>query len=106
MGELRCAVDGYEEADFTFIGTGFRYVDMEIPDGVMLEPLPGFALSDSLWAVSTIAVDLPAGLIEDAQNAFISGFNGAAIFSAISVTILGILAAVMLRHIEPLGPSE
>ena len=50
--------------------------------------------------------NLPAGLIEDAQNAFISGFNGAAIFSAISVTILAILAAVMLRHVEPLGPSD
>ena len=64
------------------------------------------AVSDSLWAASTIAAELPAGLIEDAQNAFISGFNGAAIFSAISVTTLAILAAVMLRHIEPLGPSD
>ena len=64
------------------------------------------AVSDSLWAASTIAAELPAGLIEDAQNAFISGFNGAAIFSAISVMTLAILAAVMLRHIEPLGPSD
>ncbi len=64
------------------------------------------AVGDSLWAASTIAVDLPAGLIEDAQDAFISGFNGAAIFSAVSVTILAILAAVMLRHIEPLGSSD
>ena len=64
------------------------------------------AVSDSLWAASTIAADLPTGLIEEAQNAFISGFNGAAIFSAVSVTILAILAAVMLRHVEPLGPSD
>ena len=78
----------------------------------MLDRIPGtlgeearLAVSDSLWAASTIAADLPAGLIEDAQNAFVSGFNGAAIFSAVSVTILAILAAVMLRHIEPLGPS-
>lgn len=64
------------------------------------------AVSDSLWAASTIAADLPTGLIEEAQNAFISGFNGAAIFSAVSVTILAVLAAVMLRHVEPLGPSD
>ena len=79
----------------------------------MLDRIPGtldeearLAVTDSLWAASTIAADLPAGLIEDAQNAFTSGFNGAAIVSAISVTILAVLAAVMLRHVEPLGQSD
>ena len=77
----------------------------------MLDRIPGaigeearLAGSDSLWAASTIAADLPAGLIEDAQNTFISGFKGAAI-GAVNVTILAILAAAMLRHIERLGPS-
>ena len=79
----------------------------------MLDRIPGtlgeearLAVSDSLWAASTIAADLPAGLIEDAQNAFISGFRGAAIFSAVSVTVLVVLSAVALRHVGTIGPSD
>lgn len=34
------------------------------------------AVSDSLWAASAIAPELPTGLIENAQIAFTAGFNG------------------------------
>ena len=64
------------------------------------------AVSDSLWAASAIAPDLPAGLIEEAQSAFIAGFHGAAAFSAITVTMLVVLAAVTLRHVGTIGPSD
>ena len=64
------------------------------------------AVSDSLWAASAIAPDLPAGLLEDAQGAFIAGFHGAAVFSAVSVTVLVILAVVALRHVGTIGRSD
>ena len=63
-------------------------------------------VSDSLWAATAIAPDLPAGLIEEAQIAFVAGFHGAAVFSAVSVTVLVILAAVALRHVGTIGPSD
>ena len=64
------------------------------------------AVSDSLWAASAMAPELPAGLIEDAKIAFIAGFNGAAVFSALSVSVLVVLAAVALRHIGTIGQSD
>ena len=64
------------------------------------------AVSDSLWAASAMAPDLPDGLLEEARLAFLAGFTGAALFSAISVTLLVILAAVALRHVPPLGQSD
>lgn len=57
------------------------------------------AVGDSLWAASSVAADLPPGLLEQARAAFTAGFNGAAAFSAVSVLVLAILAAVALRHI-------
>ncbi len=63
------------------------------------------AVSDSLWAASTIAADLPPGLIEEAQIAFIAGFTAAAVFSAISVAVLVVLAAVALRQVRRIGQT-
>ena len=64
------------------------------------------SVSDSLWAASAIAPELPGGLIEQAQIAFIAGFRGGAVFSAISVMVLVILAAIALRHVQPIGHSN
>ena len=65
------------------------------------------AVSDSLWAASVVSSsELPAGLIEQAQIAFIAGFNSAAVFSAVSVTVLVVLAAVALRHVGTIGQSD
>ncbi|MBN8944026.1 MAG: MFS transporter [Rhizobiales bacterium] len=64
------------------------------------------AVGDSLWAASSVASELPPGLMEEAQAAFTAGFSGAAAFSAVSVSILAVLAAVSLRHIGVVGGSE
>ncbi|KSV88939.1 hypothetical protein [Sinorhizobium sp. GL28] len=58
------------------------------------------AVSDRLWGALAVRAELPAGLIEDARAAFTTGFNSAAILSAIAVTILAVLAAVGLRYPE------
>lgn len=63
------------------------------------------AVGDSLQAAAALAPELPGALLEEAQTAFIAGFNAAAAFSAAAVAILAVLAAVALRKIPPLdGP--
>ncbi|MBB3980302.1 hypothetical protein GGQ64_005555 [Rhizobium azooxidifex] len=64
------------------------------------------AVADSLWAASSVASELPPGLMEEAQAAFIAGFSSAAVFSAVSVSILAVLAAVSLRHVGIIDGSE
>lgn len=64
------------------------------------------AVGDSLWAASSVASQLPVGLMEEAQAAFTAGFSTAAMFSAVSVSLLAILAAVSLRHIGVIHGSE
>ncbi|RJL20770.1 MFS transporter [Paracoccus siganidrum] len=79
----------------------------------MLERLPDDtpetlreAVADSLWAASAVAPDLPGGLIEEAQAAFLAGFHGAAMVSAIIVAALVALAALSLRHVGTLAGSS
>ncbi|MFC7287595.1 MFS transporter [Herminiimonas glaciei] len=57
------------------------------------------AISDSLWAATSLASELPTGLMEQAQAAFIAGLQGAALFNVLNVTVLTLLSAVALRHI-------
>ncbi|KUL95590.1 MFS transporter [Bosea sp. WAO] len=64
------------------------------------------AVGDSLWAASSVASELPAGLIEAAQAAFMTGFGSAALLSALGVSLLTILAAVSLRHIGVIDAGE
>ena len=80
---------------------------------VMLDRMPDHlgheaqeAVGDSLWAASSVASQLPVGLMEEAQAAFTAGFSTAAMFSAVSVSLLAILAAVSLRHIGVIHGSE
>ena len=63
------------------------------------------AVSDSLWAASAIAAELPPGLLKEAQIAFTAGFTAAAVFSAISVAVLVVLAAVALRQVRRIGQT-
>jgi len=79
-------------------------IDLSTPDN--LGDAAREAVSDSLWGPRAVRAELPAGLIENARAAFTTGFNSAAILSAIAVTILAVLAAVALRHIEKLGPPS
>lgn len=62
------------------------------------------AVSDSLWAASAKAPQLPDGMIEKSQAAFVAGFNGAALLSAVTATMLAVLAAVALPHVGKLQP--
>lgn len=57
------------------------------------------AVSDSLAGAHSVVQALPAGVLEQAQAAFVTGFNVAAATSAVSIAVLAALAAIMLRHI-------
>ncbi len=75
-----------------------------IPEGLGREAHE--AVGDSLWAATSVASELPAGLIEEAQAAFTVGFSSAAVVSAVSVSVLAVLAAVSLRHIGVIDSGE
>ncbi|WP_332689175.1 MFS transporter [Bosea sp. (in: a-proteobacteria)] len=75
-----------------------------IPEGLGREAHE--AVGDSLWAATSVASELPAGLIEEAQAAFTAGFSSAAVVSAVSVSVLAVLAAVSLRHIGVIDSGE
>lgn len=75
-----------------------------IPEG--LGPEAREAVGDSLWAASSVAAELPPGLIEEAQAAFTAGFSAAAVVSALGVSVLAFLAAVALRCGGVIGAGE
>jgi DHA2 family multidrug resistance protein-like MFS transporter len=56
-------------------------------------------VSDSLAGAQSVSQQLPAGVLEQAQAAFVMGFNVAAVTSGISIAVLAGLAAINLRHI-------
>ncbi|HEV7309172.1 MFS transporter [Ensifer sp.] len=56
-------------------------------------------VSDSLAGAASVSAKLPAGVLEQAQTAFLSGFNLAATICAIAISIMAVLAAVTLRHV-------
>ncbi|WP_285295608.1 MFS transporter [Aureimonas altamirensis] len=57
------------------------------------------AVADGLAAASSIRGSLPAGVLEQAQGAFVSGLNGAAVVAALIAVILAVLSIVTLRHV-------
>lgn len=57
------------------------------------------AVADSLAGAASVAHELPAGLLVQAQAAFVAGFNVAAAASAVSIAVLAALAASSLRHV-------
>ncbi|MCW8128577.1 MFS transporter [Microbulbifer halophilus] len=60
-------------------------------------------VSDSLWAASEIANQLPDGLLVEARAAFTFGFSIANLASAAVAIILAILSTVALRYIGVIG---
>ncbi|QPF75537.1 MFS transporter [Roseateles sp. DAIF2] len=68
-----------------------------LPDG--LDEGLRSAVLDSLWAAQSVAPELPAGLLEQARQAFVAGFGGAALLSAASVALLALLSSVTLRQV-------
>lgn len=61
------------------------------------------AVGDSLWAASSAAAELPHGLIDEAQAAFMAGLGAVALLNAVGVSILAVLAAVSLRRVGAIG---
>lgn len=57
------------------------------------------AASDSLAGAHSVAMELPAGLLEHAESAFVTGFSVASSISAVVVAILAVVTATALRHI-------
>jgi DHA2 family multidrug resistance protein-like MFS transporter len=57
------------------------------------------AIADGLATTSAIQASLPAGVLEQAQGAFVSGLNGAAIVAALITTVLAVLSIVAMRHV-------
>ena len=57
------------------------------------------AVAESLWAATSVANQLPDGVLAEAQTAFTRGFNVAAGASAGSIAVLAVAAAVALRHV-------
>ncbi len=64
------------------------------------------AVLDSLAGAKTVSQELPAGVLEQAQAAFMTGFNLAAVTSAICIAVLAALAAITLRHIGVDGDTD
>lgn len=74
-----------------------RILAQHLPD-----ELPGdarTALLNGLWPATSMSLDLPAGLREQAQAAFMMGFASVAAVCAVGVAILSVYAAVTLRHV-------
>lgn len=67
--------------------------------GGSLPPDVRRATADSLAGAHSVSSALPAGVLEQAQAAFVTGLNLAAAVSAISIALLAVLAAITLRHI-------
>lgn len=64
------------------------------------------AVSDSLAGAHSVAQALPAGVLAQAQAAFVAGFNVAAATSAVGIAVLAVLAAITLRHIGAGGGTD
>lgn len=64
------------------------------------------AVNDSLWAAAALADRMPAEALERAREAFVAGFNVAALACAAAVLVLAVLAAVFLRHVGATGTRE
>ncbi|MGO1542594.1 MAG: MFS transporter [Luteimonas sp.] len=64
------------------------------------------ALGDSLWAATSVADRLPAEALEQAREAFVVGFNVAALACAVTVLVLATLAAALLHHVDALEADE
>ncbi|WP_242672150.1 MFS transporter [Stutzerimonas kirkiae] len=80
-------------------GTLYRLrMTTQLPGG--LPPGVEDALVDSLAGAVPQGKALPAGLLEQAQDAFVAGFSLATTTCAIAIALLALLAAAMLRHVD------
>ncbi|MEV0729540.1 MFS transporter [Polymorphospora sp. NPDC050346] len=64
------------------------------------------AVTDSLAGALSVADQVPAATITQAQAAFTGGLNSAALVAGLAIAAITIVCAVTLRHIAPIGESE
>ncbi|MEV0604778.1 MFS transporter [Polymorphospora rubra] len=64
------------------------------------------AVTDSLAGALSVADQVPAATVAQAQAAFTGGLNSAALVAGLAITAVTIVCAVTLRHIAPIGESE
>jgi DHA2 family multidrug resistance protein-like MFS transporter len=71
-----------------------------------LSPSATEAYSDSLSGAHSLATHLPAGALDHAQDAFISGLNTAAVIAGIAIAAASLACLITLRHVRPLGDAD
>jgi MFS transporter, DHA2 family, multidrug resistance protein len=81
-----------------------RTMDDGALDG--LAPDASESVRDSLWSAVSVASHLPDGLLDEARAAFVAGFTGASLASAIGVALLAAVAAVTLRRVGRPGEAD
>jgi DHA2 family multidrug resistance protein-like MFS transporter len=64
------------------------------------------ALGDSLWATKSVADQLPAGMLEQSQQAFTQGMTVVATVSGVAILGLALLSVAMLRHVKAIGDNQ
>lgn len=77
---------------------------LTIPDG--LSDDEAAALTDSLSATVSIADQLPAGVLLQAQQAFTTGLNVASVIAGCAITVVTVLCLRMLRHLPRLDQTH
>ncbi|GLU49110.1 MFS transporter [Nocardiopsis ansamitocini] len=63
------------------------------------------SVENSLSGATSVADRVPAEVVEQAKDAFISGLNTAGVVGAVTILALAVLTAVTLRHIKATGDT-
>ncbi|MEV7227315.1 MFS transporter [Polymorphospora sp. NPDC051019] len=74
---------------------------VDVPPGTA--PDVAGAVTDSLAGALSVADQVPAATIAQAQAAFTGGLNSAALVAGLAIAVVTIVSAVVLRHIRPIG---
>ncbi|SFT36992.1 MFS transporter, DHA2 family, multidrug resistance protein [Actinopolyspora lacussalsi subsp. righensis] len=79
-------------------------IDNHVPADLAKEA--GKAVSDSMAGASSVAHHLPKTLLQQAENAFTTGMNIAALVAGIGILVLALVSATVLRHIGTIGSDN
>ena len=86
------------------LGTAVYRSEMSVPDAVA--PAAAGAARDTLGGAVSVADRLPGGVLDAATVAFTHGVQGAAAACAVLTLAMAVAAAVLLRHVPPVGEPE
>lgn len=86
------------------LATAIYRGSVDVPFGL---PAPvAETYSDSLSGASSLAKQIPAGMLDHARAVFTSGLNYASLAAGIAVAVASVACFVTLRHLEPLGGAD